>query len=163
MSDFQFIQPENEIPTSPYIAALLETFADIVLTLFERKEKYTIYMAPIQSNFPVAGNQYLYAIVPEHLAILTEGTLSTLPWVNIQTRYNNNKPILKPQKWSAKLKTNLMFDMIEKQDAFSKYISKDKSMDLILMYDPKKSKNQYHSTVNMLFALSTFRCIITKK
>lgn len=140
-------------------------FANIVFFKVEPKEGFAIYAAAVRSAFGDGKKNYVLALVPEQVAIISKGYLYELQWQNLQTRlltHGYNIPI---QHWEIPRNLPLpMFALLERRETFSKYVSEEPShsLEMILLHDQKKrSTYQYHNRVNIVAALSTFRCVIT--
>lgn len=140
-------------------------FADILFTKVDKKEGYMIYAAAVVSSFGDGKKQYILLFVPEHLSILAQAHIYDLNWGNLQTRILKNGYTLKQQKWvPPKDIQPPMFSLIERSNDRSKYLSEINGikMELILLNDPKKqSAIQYHSKMNLIACIATFRCVIS--
>lgn len=125
-------------------------------------ENYIIYVAKVSSPFETMyGNDYILAFVPQHVAILRECSINNLQWKNIQTRTLKNGYDIKKQKWNVPRGVqNILFELVERGKGQTTY--KYGPLEMILLNDPKKkSEIQYPARMNLLAALSTFRCVIS--
>lgn len=138
-------------------------FGKIVFVKVDKREDHSIYVAALSSSFQDGKKQYALAFVPVHLAIVNQGYLSDLSWVNLQTRTMTNGYRIKPQRWEIpKGLNNPMFTAVERTEQKTKYLSDAFHLEMVLIHDPKKkSKLQYHSHMNLLAALTTFKCVIS--
>jgi hypothetical protein len=138
-------------------------FGKIIFVKADYKEDHTIYIAALSSSFQDGKKQYALAFVPSHLAIISQGFLSDLQWVNLQTRTMINGYRMRPQRWEIpKGLDNPMFTAVERSETRTKYRCDSHLLEMVLIHDPKKkSKLQYHTTMNLLAALATFKCAIS--
>jgi len=138
-------------------------FGKIIFVKADLKEDHTIYVAALNSSFQDGRKQYALAFVPVHLAIISQGYLSDLYWVNLQTRTMTNGYRLPPQRWEIpRGLDNTMFTAVERTEHKTKYLSDAYPLEMILIHDQKKkTKFQYHNHMNLLAALTTFRCVIS--
>jgi len=138
-------------------------FGKIIFVKADLREDHTIYVAALSSSFQDGKKQYALAFVPVHLAIITQGYLSDLQWVNLQTRTMTNGYRLQPQRWEIpKGLDTPLFTAVERTESKTRYLSDDHPLEMILIHDPKKkSKMQYHTHMNLLAALTTFKCVIS--
>jgi hypothetical protein len=138
-------------------------FGKIIFVKTDRREEHTVYVAALSSAFQDGRKQYALAFVPIHLAIISQGYLSDLHWVNLQTRTLTNGYKMPPQRWEIpKSLDNPMFTVVERSENKTKYLSDQYPLEMVLIHDPKKkTKYQYHSHMNMLAALTTFKCVIS--
>lgn len=138
-------------------------FGKIIFTKADLRENHSIYVAALSSSFQDGKKQYALAFVPVHLAIINKGYLSDLHWVNLQTRSMTSGYRLAPQRWEIpKGLDTPMFTAVERTESKTKYVSDIYPLEMVLMHDPKKkSKFQYHSHINLLAALATFKCVIS--
>lgn len=145
-------------------------FAGVVLLKVENKEGFSIYSAALNSSYGDGKKQYLLAFVPDHLAILEKAYLSDLQWENVQTRTLTNGYKLPTghsmpqQKWTVPRDVgNFMFNIINRDEHKSRYSAEGHALELVLIHDPKKkSQYQYHNKMNLVAALATFRCVISR-
>lgn len=139
-------------------------FDGIIFFKADQKENYTIYAAAISSSFGDGSKTYALAFVPAHTAILDRGFLKDLHWQNFQTRTLTNGWKIQNQRWDLRKLKGLptpMFDVVERNEIKTKYRCESEPLEMILLHDPKKkSIYQYHNRINMLAALSTFRCVL---
>jgi len=139
-------------------------FDGIVFLKTDQKENYTIYASAISSSFGDGSKTYALAFVPAHMAILDRGYLKDLHWQNFQTRTLTNGWKIANQRWDLRKLKGLptpMFDVVERNEIKTKYKCESEPLEMILLHDPKKkSIYQYHNRINMLAALSTFRCVL---
>jgi hypothetical protein len=138
-------------------------FGDLLFIKVEKKENFTIYAAAITSSYGDGKKQYALAFVLSHLAILDKGYLRDLHWQNLQTRTLTNGYKLPSQRWIiARHLPTPMFDIIERNEAKSKYKCESEPLEMILLHDPKKkTPYQYHNRMNLMAALVTFKCVIS--
>lgn len=138
-------------------------FGDLLFIKIEKKENFTVYAAAISSSYGDGKKQYALAFIPSHMAILDKGYLRDLHWQNLQTRTLSNGYKLPNQKWTiAKHLPTPMFDIVERNEAKSKYLCESEPLEMILLHDPKKkSIYQYHNRMNLMAALVTFKCVIS--
>jgi hypothetical protein len=142
-------------------------FESLVFFKVERKENYVIYAASINSSYGDGKKQYVIAFVLTNFAIPEKCKLSNLPWQNIQTRVLENGWKIPKQNWKIPQDLpNPLFDLQSRDDFSSTYhLAYGNSMlEMILKHDPKKrSKYQYHTKMNLIASLMTFRCVISEK
>lgn len=140
-------------------------FGKIVFQKVDLREDHAIYVAALSSSYQDGKKQYAMAFVPNHLAVLSRAYLSDLSWVNLQTRTMTtaNGYKMPPQRWEIpKGLPTPMFTIIDRTENKSSYLSDELPLEMILIHDPKKkSKYQYHSHMNLLAALVTFKCVIS--
>lgn len=138
-------------------------FRNIVLFKVDSREEHAIYAAFLSGSLQDGSKQYVLAFVPAHLAIKNQSTLGDLHWVNIQTRAMKNSYRIQPQRWEISRELdNPMFTAIERTETKTKYVSDKLNLEMVLIHDPKKkSKLQYHTHMNLVAALKTFRCVIS--
>ncbi len=144
-------------------------FDTIVLLRVENKEGFWIYAAALVSSFGDGKKYYLLAFVPDHLAFLEKANLKDLQWENVQTRslpngYTlPNKQPMPQQRWHVPHDLpNFMFIIQSRDEYKSKYIADSHPLELVLIHDPKKkSSYQHHNKINLVAALSTFKCVIS--
>lgn len=138
-------------------------FGKIIFVKADLREDHSIYVAALSSSFQDGKKQYALAFVPVHLAIINQGYLSDLQWVNLQTRTMTNGYRIKPQRWEIpKGLDNPMFAAVERTESKTKYVSEQYPLEMVLIHDPKKkTKMQYHNHMNLLAALTTFKCVIS--
>lgn len=139
-------------------------FDKLVFVKIEQKENFTIYAAALSSSFGDNRKTYALAFVPVHMAILDKGFLRDLHWQNFQTRTLNNGWKIPNQRWDMRNLKGLptpMFNAVERNEARTKYICESEPLEMVLLHDPKKkSVYQYHSRINLLAALATFKCVL---
>lgn len=139
-------------------------FDKLVFVKTEQKENFTIYAAALSSSFGDNKKTYALAFVPVHMAILDKGFLRDLHWQNFQTRTLNNGWRIPNQRWDMRNLKGLptpMFNAVERNEARTKYICESEPLEMVLLHDPKKkSVYQYHSRINLLAALATFKCVL---
>lgn len=138
-------------------------FDKIVFFKVELKEDFTIYAAFITSSFGDGRKQYILAFVPTHMAILEKSYISDLHWRSLQTRTLANGYNIPKQKWQVPRGLPMaMFAIIDRNDSRTKYrCENDPSIEMILLHDvKKKSKFQYGPKINVIAALSSFKCVI---
>lgn len=138
-------------------------FEKLVFIKVDKKEDYTIYAASINSSFGDGKKEYVLLFVPVHMSIADRALIQDLHWKSLQTRILANGYKLKPQKWEIpRGLQSPMFNIIDRSQTRSKYVLEGfNDMEMILQHDPKKnSKMQYHNKLNIIAALSTFKCII---
>ena len=137
-------------------------FPNIIFTKVQQKEQYIIYAASIAASLGDGSKHYVLVFVPVHLAIKNKAKIEDLTWVNIQTRTIKNGYKLPQQKWDLPFNnSDLFFNVIDRMDTYSKYISQDGNFELLLINDPKKkTKYQYYNKMSLSGALSTFSCVL---
>ena len=114
-------------------------FGDLLFVKVEKKENFTVYAAAISSSYGDGKKQYALAFIPSHMAILDKGYLRDLHWQNLQTRTLTNGYKLPIQKWNIPRGIPTpMFDVIERNEAKSKYKCESEPLEMILLHDPKK-------------------------
>jgi len=138
-------------------------FGDLLFIKVEKKENFTVYAAAISSSYGDGKKQYALAFIPSHMAILDKGFLRDLHWQNLQTRTLTNGYKLQNQKWNiARHLPTPMFDVVERNEAKSRYLCESEPLEMILLHDPKKKTiYQYHNRMNLMAALVTFKCVIS--
>lgn len=144
---------------------LLNAYFDkLVFLKVEQKEGFTIYAASITSSYGDGKKTYALAFVPVHMAILDKGYLRDLHWQNFQTRVLSNGWKIQAQRWDMRQIKGLatpMFNLVERNEARTKYVCESAPLEMLLLHDPKKkSQYQYHNRINLLAALVTFKCIL---
>ena len=138
-------------------------FDKIVFFKVDRKEDFAIYAAAITSSFGDGRKQYVLAFVPTHLAILNKAYITNLHWRSLQTRVLANGYKIPQQKWSIPRGLQMpMFIMVDRNDSRTKYTSEDdRTIEMVLLHDvKKKSIYQYGAKINIIAALTSFRCVI---
>ncbi len=145
-----------------------QCFPGIILVKMERRENFTTYVASLMSSYGDGKKQYLLVFVPDHLAILEKATVEELQWENLQTRILTNEYTidgkkLRAQKWNLpKGIENFLFIVTDRSPTRTKYVSEHKDFEMLLIHDPKKKTQfQYHNHINLIAALTTFRCVIS--
>jgi hypothetical protein len=138
-------------------------FGKIVLVKVEHKENFTIYAASLSSSYGDGRKQYLLAFIPSHLAIRDSAYLSDLDWQNVQTRLLTTGYSIPSQRWELPRDVPIpMFNLVNRTDTKTQYTSEDRQLEMVMIHDPKKkSQFQYHSRINLVAALTSFRCVIS--
>jgi hypothetical protein len=139
-------------------------FKDLIFTKVEPKEGVTIYAAAVSATLADGKKQYVLVLVPSHMAIVDRAHMHELHWQNVQTRYLLNGYRLAPQRWSVpKGARLLMFNIVSREVTRSTYLAENGiPLEMDLIHDPKKkSIHQYYDKMNIVGAISTFRCSIT--
>lgn len=138
-------------------------FDKIVFFKVELKEDFTIYAASITSSFGDGRKQYILAFVPTHMAILDKAYITDLHWRSLQARTLANGYKIPQQKWIVPRGLSMaMFDLVDRNDSRTKYTCEnDPSVEMILLHDvKKKSKFQYVNRINIIAALTSFKCVV---
>lgn len=140
-------------------------FEKLIFIKIDKKEDYTIYGSAINSSFGDGKKEYVLLFVPEHIGITDRALIKDLHWKSLQTRILTNGYKLKPQKWEIpRTKSVPMFNIVARDENRSKYIIEGElsnEVEMMLQHDlKKKTKFQFTNKINLIAALTTFRCII---
>lgn len=138
-------------------------FGDLTFYKVSLKEDFTLYAAYVSSPFGDNRKQYILAFVPSHIAILDTAPLRDLHWRSLQTRVLPNGYKIPRQAWKVpRGLASPMFALVDRNEARTKYtIEGDPSVEMILLHDPKKkSVYQFGNKINVIAALTSFRCVI---
>ena len=138
-------------------------FGDIVFTKVEQKEGFMVYVASISSSYGDGKKQYALAMVQPQYAVKERAYLRDLQWQNLQTRLLQNGYRIPAQKWNIPRNLEMMmFEIVDRNAIRTKYILPNHPIEMILLHDPKKkTQYQYHNRMNIVAALSSFRCVIS--
>jgi hypothetical protein len=162
----QNLPPPSQTPPLNTISLLNYLFGNTVFKKVEiNDQRYAIYAASLSSQLGNGTKHYALAFVKEHLAIRDSAYLTELDWDNFQTReIKNMKVKLSQQKWDVpKNIPTVMLHAVERTKENTKYLSPDRVLSVILLHDPKKnSAIQYHAQMNLIAALMTFKCVVTR-
>lgn len=143
---------------------LNQYFASLVFFKAEYKEDFTLYAAAVASSYGDGKKQYVLLLVPSHMAILDKARIGDLHWSSLQTRIlANGYNRLPAQRWNIPRGLPIsMFQMIDRNAERSKYrCEDDPKLEMILLHDPKKkSAYQFTSNINIIAALTSFKCVL---
>lgn len=125
---------------------------------------FAVYGAGIAGMFGDGNALYVLLFVPAHLAVQTKGSISELPWENLQTRRLKYGYPLRKQSW--KPPRNLpdpIFQVTERTAGYTSYHGPQGfPFEVILLHDPrKKTKYQYYNKITLSSALETFSSSFT--
>ena len=138
-------------------------FDDLTFYKVSLKEDFTLYAAYVSSPFGDNRKQYILAFVPSHMAILDQSPLRDLHWRSLQTRVLSNGYKIPKQAWKVpRGLTSPMFTLVDRNNDRTKYTFEgDTSVEMILLHDvKKKSVYQFGNKINVIAALTSFRCVV---
>jgi len=134
-------------------------FKNLKFKKVDMKENFVIYAALIDSMIGSNIKRYVFAFVPSHLAIKDQGYIHELNWKNIQTRsLQKNYKNLKKQRWNPpRIENDLILQVKERSQRFSRYFAPNFPFDVLLVHEPKvKSVFQYNNKITLAAAIETF-------
>ena len=136
-------------------------FKTLVFYKEDDKDGYVIYAAAIQSQ-TIDSDRYVLLFVPSHLATEKKAKISSLNWVNLQTREIKDSDYKSPkQVWNSdenSVELNAILRDSKKTVYSSRYLPE---FEFIALNDPKKkNKFQHYATLNLGSFLSTFRAVV---
>jgi len=136
-------------------------FKNLLFSIVEERDGYTIYGAGIQSQ--LAGKKrYALLFVKSQFATKKQAYIHELPYENLQTRelaYSYNlrlQPFVPSQKAPDPL-----FEYIQRNKEKTVYRSQGIPLQIELLHDPKKSTMyQYNNKITLSAALGMFNTVI---
>lgn len=142
-----------------------EYFGNLVFTQVDHKQNYVIYGAGVAAMFGGGSKRYVLLFVPSIYAHKKSARISELHWDNLQTRTFVGSYRLKNQEWvMPRHKDDVLLKVVDRTEKYSMYKAPNFPFEILLLHDPKKkTKYQYHNTLNLSAAVETFKAIINYK
>ena len=136
-------------------------FESLTFYYIEEKQGYAIYGAAIHSHMAGDKQRYVLVFVLSHLAVQKTAKLRELPWLNLQTRLCLKTVYrLKPQFWKFPYELqNITFRVTNRNNSYSSYRAESEEFpfEVLMIHKPKKkSIYQYHSSINLHWAIDQF-------
>lgn len=134
-------------------------FEGIIFSKVNVTEEFTIYAALVNHG----SDKFVLAMVRNHLSLLREAKLSELQWECLQTRTLTKKYKLPSQSMPRIKGAPPLFEEVSRDESGVKYKNPGYPYEILLLNDNKKKGNyQYPKHYNLLAALLSFNCVITK-
>jgi len=141
-----------------------QIFKDLVFTIVDEKQGYTIYGAGLASGLGGGTRRYVLLFVPNHLAIKKQARIHELAWQNLQTRQLSYSYKLKQQYWSPPREDDIILGITSRSKTSSMYSCVDPNVsfpfEILLLHDPKKKSSlQYRDKLTLLSAINMFNSV----